>query len=364
MTNFKVEKYAPVAINAMNRKSHLERCIKSLQACKGAENTEVYISVDYPPNAECVEGYNQLKDYLGEGISGFSNVYIYYQKENMGIYDNKYFIFDIVFQKYDSLIFTEDDNEFSPNFLEYMNEGLLFMNHHHEVMSVSGYSSITKYFETSNNIAFVPKSSAWGVAYCKNKWDMIQKELNKEYFEKIIKSKALTKKLLSRDRERFIYFVKTMYDDCDVMYMPNQKTIALMDVSISIYFLVEDLFQVQPVVSKVRNWGNDGSGLHAPVNCLVEQEEIDCLRDFRVQYDISDNCYKENAEQLYRESFFVEKKYVNRYIFFATLYRVMGKKMSLPVYHMYIEFLEIWGKSHVRKLYKRIQAIFLKKEEI
>lgn len=337
--------YAPVAIPTLNRKTHLERCINSLRACKEAKFTDLYISVDYPPTEYYQEGYNQLVLYLKNGVTGFRNVYVFYQEKNLGVFDNKYFIFDKVFEEYDRIIFTEDDNEVSLNFLDYMNQSLAFIKGNNRVANVSGYTSLTKYFEKSNNIAFIQKSSAWGVAYYKDSWKMIKGHITKDYFENIIMSKALSSKLLSKDPERFTYLVQAMYNDCDVLYMSDKKTIAVLDVSISIYLLMEDLFQLQPIVSKVRCWGNDGSGVNCPVNEAVAMEEIDLSEDFSIHYEASDNCYKDNARQLYRESSNMEKRIIKRYVFFAALYRIFGKKVSLPIYKIHHFFLRKWERS-------------------
>ena len=56
--------YAPVVIPTLNRKVHLKHCLDSLAANTGAEHTEVYISVDFPPAPKYEEGYRQLKAYL------------------------------------------------------------------------------------------------------------------------------------------------------------------------------------------------------------------------------------------------------------------------------------------------------------
>ena len=363
--NITEERYAPIAIPTLNRRIHLEQCINSLRNCKGAEKTDIYISVDYPPSEKYVNGYNQVKEYLHNGLSGFSKVHIVYQETNLGPYGNLLFLFDSVFEKHEVIIFTEDDNEFSPNFLEYMNKCLLYKEDDEKVMCVSGYNTSKKYYEKRNNITFVLACSGWGVAYWKDKWNLVRENVTLEYFERIVKSKTLSKKLLLNNEERFIYLVKTVYDDCAATYMEDKKTIAPIDITNSIFFIIEGLFQMQPIVSKVRNCGNDGSGVHSHTDELVIAEHIDPSENFEIKYDVSDDCSENNAHQIYLESCYFERKYVKRYVFFSTLYRTLGKRMSIRIYRKYLFIIEeIWGKSYVRRVYKRIQASFLKKEEI
>ena len=58
--------YAPVVIPTLNRYEHLKQCLESLEKCTGAEYTDVYIGVDYPPNDRYVEGWKKVDAYLQE----------------------------------------------------------------------------------------------------------------------------------------------------------------------------------------------------------------------------------------------------------------------------------------------------------
>lgn len=352
------ECYAPIAIPTINRISHLERCIKSLQNCKGVENSDIYISVDYPPNDRYIVGYRQVKEYLEGGLSGFKNVYIFFQEKNLGPYENSSFLLNAVFEKHNVIIFTEDDNEFSPNFLEYMNKCLLYSENDEKVMCISGYTTSKRYYEKKNNITYVPACSSWSVAYWKEKCDFLRSHVTLDYFEKIVKSRTLSKKLLLLNEERFIYLIRTVYNDCNVVYRDDGKTIANMDITNSIFFLMENLFQIQPIISKVRNCGNDGSGVNSQIDEAVILESIDASGDFDIQYDVMDDCSKKNAYQIYLESCYFPRKYVKRYVFFSAIYRILGKRISIPLYRIYLYIVnEVWGKSYIRKLYKRLRSL-------
>ena len=116
--------YAPIIIVTLNRYEHLKRCIESLQKNGWAKYTELYISVDYPADESHWEGYGKVREYLENGIEGFKKVFIYYQSVNLGGAENFMFLKRIIFQSYDRWIETEDDNEFSPCFIEFMDKGL------------------------------------------------------------------------------------------------------------------------------------------------------------------------------------------------------------------------------------------------
>ncbi len=69
--------YAAVIIPTLNRIDHLKRCVNSLLKNAEAQNTDLYISVDYPPADKYRVGYEEVKKYV-KTISGFKNVYIYF----------------------------------------------------------------------------------------------------------------------------------------------------------------------------------------------------------------------------------------------------------------------------------------------
>ena len=49
---------APVLIPTCNRIHHLKRCVESIARNKLAKETELYISVDYPPSEKYQDGYS------------------------------------------------------------------------------------------------------------------------------------------------------------------------------------------------------------------------------------------------------------------------------------------------------------------
>ena len=119
--------YAPIIIPTLNRYEHLKRCVKSLQQNGWAKYTELYISVDYPAKESHWEGYRKVREYLEDGIEGFQKVNLFYQQANLGGRNNIQFLIQTVFELYDICIATEDDNEFSPCFIEFMGWSYLKM---------------------------------------------------------------------------------------------------------------------------------------------------------------------------------------------------------------------------------------------
>ena len=55
--------YAPVIILTLNRFEKFKKCLESLEACTGADKTDVYVSLDYPPSEKYVEGWKKIDSY-------------------------------------------------------------------------------------------------------------------------------------------------------------------------------------------------------------------------------------------------------------------------------------------------------------
>lgn len=114
---------APVLICTLNRYVHFKRCVESLASCTHASETDLFIGFDYPAKSEHWEGYKLIKEYLPR-IFGFKSVNITEQITNVGRDENWFSMQRLVLDQYDRIIISEDDNEFSSNFLDFVNKGL------------------------------------------------------------------------------------------------------------------------------------------------------------------------------------------------------------------------------------------------
>ena len=110
--------YYPVIIITLNRYKHFRRCVETLAMNTHADQTELVIGLDYPPNEKYVEGYHQIKVFVPQ-ISGFRKVTVFERSENLGPDQNYADLLNYCYNHYDAAIFTEDDNEFSPCFLDF-----------------------------------------------------------------------------------------------------------------------------------------------------------------------------------------------------------------------------------------------------
>ena len=268
-----MERYAPVIIPTLCRYDKLKVLVDSLANNKEyAKYTELVIGLDYPPAEKYVEGYKKIKAYLPT-ITGFGKVKIVEQTENKGTVGNEKTLIDYIYSEgYDRFIFTEDDNEFSANFLEYMNKGLDKYENNSNVYSISGYNYPINMEGYEKNIYCSYRFSAWGCAF----W----------------KKKRLT--LTTKDAVRFVlmppHFLKLLFKTpVKLLYFAIMliKGEVFGDSCYELYCVINSWVSIFPTVSKVRNWGHDGSGLHGE----IKPEEDPCYNqtiDLNTSFEYDD----------------------------------------------------------------------------
>ena len=249
--------YAPVLIATLNRYEHFKRCLESLERCTWAEHTDVYVALDYPPSEKYVAGWKKIDAFLQEKEkrNGFKSLIVIRRKENYGVGHNKSNMAELcqeVRQAHASYITTEDDNEFAPNFLVYMNKALNRFENDEKVCCVCGYNRRIKVPETFNANCYLANDYvAWGVGYWSEK-RMPVKYRSLETYKGFLRDKNTFKELKKQSPDSLRNIV--------TMLKINKLH---GDVQINVYEALEGKYSLMPVISKVRNHGNDGTGLHS-----------------------------------------------------------------------------------------------------
>lgn len=239
--------YAPVIIPTLCRYTHFRRCVESLSRCTHAKETELFIALDYPAKPSHWDGYNKIKEYLTM-IDGFKKVVVHKRKTNYGSRRNYIEMRDYCYSLgYDRYIFSEDDNEFSPNFLDYINKGLVKYAEAPNINVICAYTPPVGHLESNKNIYVSYAYSAWGIGIWK------AKELNKtrEEVKHLLHSITNCWRIFNVE-PRILYTLFRMMNKGD-LYGDTFSTA---------YDILNNCYSIFPTVSKVRNWGYDGSGEH------------------------------------------------------------------------------------------------------
>lgn len=267
----KVE-YAAVLIPTLCRIEHLKRCIESLLNCSLAKHTDLYIGIDYPPEEKYINGWKKVTEYVDNELTGFGNIYVFKHERNLGAEGNALFVLDKAKEKHNRFVFTEDDNEFASDYLEYCNTLLERFENDEDIIAISGFNypiSVSHQYDKvySNDVYF----AAFGFASWFTKFDKMFDELTVEWLRNIYNNRHYMKSLLHRAPNQYCNFVKGMLGYTTPI--ERNDNIWKSDMVYGVYMYSTGKKMLFPIVSKVRNWGYDGSG----DNC--DKMDFDCERE-------------------------------------------------------------------------------------
>ncbi len=294
-----IHKYAPVLIPTLNRYDHFKRCLESLESCTGADKTDVYVGLDYPPSEKYVDGWKKIDAYLAEKEKnhGFKNLFVRRRDHNCGVGNpnsNGNLLLNEILHEYDTYIFTEDDNEFSLNFLDYMNKSLWRFKDDDRIIKVCGYNFVMQFPEMyRNNFYFSKSECAWGMGSWVHKNETLNRYRNLEYLKNLIRDDNTYHNMLKRDPR------------CVGLIMGMLKAKQLHgDAILEVYAVLEDKYFILPTISKTRNYGNDGTGWHSPKmnekqHIFYSKQEIDQAKTF----DFTDDIFTYEPVYLIRQNF-------------------------------------------------------------
>ena len=264
--------YAPVLIPTLNRYEHLKQCLESLSRCTWADKTEVYVALDYPPQDKWdkyAPGWEKNRDWLRSvGDMGFKKLHLIERTENYGTWmpgekGNAKCLAEDVTRHYDRYIMTEDDNVFSPNFLEYMDKGLEKFEDDEKVLSLIGFRW---YFpiKTDGNtyMRITTDYTPWGVGCWVKKWPAI------DYMW--FKKQLTIGNMIRMYRKYGAGIVGSMFEYARKAH----KDEIMVDMHYKSYMMITDKHVIVPTVSLVKNIGLDGSG-----NMPVSNAEMQALYD-------------------------------------------------------------------------------------
>lgn len=134
-----MRKYAPVALFAYNRPSHLTRTLDALGANPEAYLTDLYVFSDGAKNELTKHAVAQVREVLAD-VRGFKSVTVIAREQNLGLGKSIIDGVSMICEKHGCVIVLEDDLVTSPYFLRYMNDGLSYYAEDSRVASILGYA--------------------------------------------------------------------------------------------------------------------------------------------------------------------------------------------------------------------------------
>ncbi|PWJ34848.1 glycosyl transferase [Fibrobacter succinogenes] len=314
---------APVIIPTLCRFDHFKQCIESLSHCVWADKTDVFVGLDYPAKDSHWDGYNKIKNYLKTATLGFKSLNVIEREKNYGFGPNGNLsaLKKQVFEQFDCLIESEDDNIFSPNFLVFINKGLKAFKNDKSVFAINGYRHFYPIKKAQNT--FFRQSgefSAWGFGIWRDRLENLPPV--EEFFSHFSLKKFFDIRKNIGENRALNYWSYYFY--------PQRTWI---DVSMSIYIYLNNMDVIMPAEkSLVRNIGWDGSGEHCAGKDDLAQKHLNQQISDEVDFEFKGTgfeFYKENRA-IYKKSSYAK---FSRYRFWKRFckyfLKYLMKKLSL-----------------------------------
>lgn len=295
--------YAPILIPTLCRSEHFICCIESLKKNGWSIYTDVYVALDYPAKETHWEGYNRIKEYLQGEFPEFASFNVIVREVNYGSARNMSELRTDILKKYDRFIRTDDDCEFAPNFIEYMDKCLDKYEKDPDIVGVTGYSYPVKWKVSTECSAF--KNALlfpmWGTGFWKDKFMKINTELEGDYIGDYVRKYGVQRNKLTDAR-----YIDCM---CAATNYNSALTKCFSDIACSCYIQLAKKYVITPTKSLVRNHGYDGSGIWCHNVLITEknannvqtyrynEQDIDCRNTFELHVD--EHCsFEANRELL------------------------------------------------------------------
>ena len=330
----------PIIIPTLCRDVHFVKCIESLKKNGWAKVAAVYVVLDYPCKENHWNGYRKIKEYLEGDFSQFAEFHVIYRTENYGVGRNISPVLLEIRKNYDRYVVSEDDNEFSQNFIEYMYKTLEYYKDDESVLAVTGYTYPLDYLLEEGTSVFLENAvfSMWGTGFWSKKYERVIKEIKEERY--LVKNfKYAIKSCRFSDSRRADYITYAFGTD---MNSEDNIITKMTDIALGIYMQIKGMYQVMPIVSKVRNNGFDGSGVYCQritVNNQTSEVRSDTYDYSNQPIDKKENFYIKISNQDNKERIFqimdkftqIDKKRQKRVKIMYILYSVLGEKNCVRI---------------------------------
>ena len=243
--------YAPIVVFAFNRLESLKACIYSLLCNSEACESDLIVFVDGSREGKDEEKkkVEDVRTFVKK-IAGFKSLTYRFSNINKGLAASIIDGVTKIINEKGKVIVVEDDLIVSNNFLSFMNQGLLKYENVDQVFSVCGYTNRVRIPQDYGFDAyFCPRSSSWGWATWKDRWESCDWELN--YWNEVVKHAKAFNRWGGSDCFSMLKGWKTGQNQSwAIRFCYNQ----FMQNKVSLF----------PVISHVKNNGFDGDGANCP----------------------------------------------------------------------------------------------------
>jgi hypothetical protein len=231
---------SPIVLFTYKRFERLQKTIQCLSDNFLASDSDLIIYSDGAKSIEEMVLIVKIRAYL-KTISGFKSVTIHESPSNKGLAASIIQGVSEVLKVYPTAIVLEDDLITSLNFLVFMNQALDYYQDFPQVLSISGYSPIIKGLN-EDEVYYTKRSSSWGWACWREKWNKIDWECS--YYD-IFKNNPILKSKFNEMGSDLSHMMKKQMEG-------NLNSWAI---RFSFHQFQNQMYSVHPAISKINNIG-------------------------------------------------------------------------------------------------------------
>lgn len=240
---------APIVLFVFNRPVHTLRTIESLKENRLAAESELFVFSDGPRSSKDEAGVAAVRQII-DSLDGFKNVTIQKRETNRGLADSVIEGVTDVIRQYGRVIVVEDDLQFSPYFLDYMNEALTRYEADQRIFSIGGYSpplDIPEDYVEDSYLSY--RCCTWGWATWGDRWNRVDWSVRD--FKRFCKDKTMIEKF-NRGGDDMFHILKQQM----------AGKISSWGIRWDYAHYQNEAYCFRPKLSIVKNTGNDGTGIH------------------------------------------------------------------------------------------------------
>lgn len=243
---------SPVILFVYNRPLHLKETLQHLAAAAQSHQTDLIVYSDGPKSPAHERSVNDVRDLLSNSkeLRAFNRVTIRTSQKNKGLQSSIRDGVTDVIAELGTAVVLEDDLAVASDFLVFMNEALERFEGEPVVANISGYSPIAKMPKHYKKDVYVAsRNCSHGWATWRDRWQSIQWDA--PGFAAFIRDPKLRRE-----------FNRYGSDQADRLMRQLKYGAQSWAVLVSYWQFVSNLVTVYPAISRVKNLGFDGSGVH------------------------------------------------------------------------------------------------------
>lgn len=231
---------APIVLFTYKRVDTLTQTIEALKNNYLAFDSDLIIFSDGAKNEKDALAVEEVRRLL-KNVNGFKSVTVNKSPINLGLAKSIINGVTTVLKTYESVIVLEDDLMSSPNFLDFMNQGLEFYKYNSEIFSVGGFS-IPIVSKSHEDNYFTLRSTSYGWGTWRDRWKLIDWNVS-DYIE------------FKNNRKKRFLFNRMGSDMCSMLDNQMKGRLDSWAIRWCYHQAKHQLYSVHPYVSKIQNIG-------------------------------------------------------------------------------------------------------------